>query len=203
MNWQIALFIFLLIFFLIILAIGLYKSWFTLSDISEFVDLERGEVNESLIKSSTVLYNSMPDHWPKNLHPDFKLPHQSKPEAKCRLIFETLFQAPFICCKPDFLRSLETNRNLELDGYNFDLSLAFEYNGKMHYEYCSYFHKNIECFQKQLNRDKYKLEVCRRLNIFVIVIPYTVKDSDLPNFIRLSLPAHLIPKIKGQLIKVT
>jgi len=104
----------------------------------------------------------------------------SKSENLCRQIIEELTNKKFPSIRPDFLRHEKTGRNLELDGYNEELKLAFEYNGKQHYEYIpSYFHREGEHkFIKQQERDKLKIEICNKLGIKVIVIPYQYDYTD-------------------------
>lgn len=100
----------------------------------------------------------------------------SSREEKCRDILEEYFQEQFPKVRPKFLRNPETNRPLELDGYNAKRNLAFEYNGKQHYEYPNSFHKNEEEFQSLLRRDKFKAERCEELGIKLITIPYDAVD---------------------------
>lgn len=57
-----------------------------------------------------------------------------KNEINCRKIFFDLFEKEFIKSKPDFLLSPITGFKLELDGYNKELKLAFEYDGEHHYD---------------------------------------------------------------------
>ena len=65
---------------------------------------------------------------------------------------------------------------MELDMYNKELGIACEYNGKQHYEYLAYFHRNgVEDFHKQQERDHLKRNVCRKLGILLLEIPYTIK----------------------------
>jgi len=106
-----------------------------------------------------------------------------KNETKCRKIFEEIFQAKFPSIRPDFLKYPKTGKNLELDGYNRRLNLAFEYNGKQHYEYEKYFHKSYSDFEEQQQRDNYKMKRCQELGIEVIVIPYTIPYGKLNQYI--------------------
>ena len=102
-----------------------------------------------------------------------------KTEDKCRGIVEELFQRPFPSVRPDFLKNPVTGRNLELDMYNKELALAFEYNGIQHYKFTPFFHKSYKDFRRQQLHDAYKKKVCDRMGIRLISIPYTVKNKDL------------------------
>ena len=56
----------------------------------------------------------------------------SNSEKMCRDIFERNLMEKFPNTRPKFMEGLE------LDGYNADLNIAFEYNGIQHYEYCAH-----------------------------------------------------------------
>jgi hypothetical protein len=116
---------------------------------------------------------------------------ESRGERICREFFELHYGRPFKRARPDFLKNPLTNRNLELDGYNSEMALAFEYNGVQHYVYPNRFHSNEEEFTQQLRRDNYKREVCNQAGVYLINIPYTVPHAQIPNFIRARLPHNL------------
>jgi hypothetical protein len=108
-----------------------------------------------------------------------------KGEEKCRQIFEEIFSPlKFTSIRPDFLCYPDTGSNLELDGYNDQLMLGFEYNGRQHYDYTPHFHKDIMDFVKQQERDNWKYKRCAELGIKLIVIPYHIKD--LRDFINIT-----------------
>ena len=90
----------------------------------------------------------------------------SNEEKKCREIFEKLLGVSFAPCRPKFLANSETGKCMELDGYNPDLSLAFEYQGPFHYS-------NPE----QKKRDIKKKELCSKLKICLIQIPHVVLNK--------------------------
>ena len=113
---------------------------------------------------------------------------ESKGERTCRKVLEDIYKRKFPTVRPDFLKNPETKRNLELDGFNKDLMIAFEYNGEQHYHYPNCFHKTEEDFRKQVRRDKYKFSVCEELGIYLIRIPYTVKNDDIRRYIEERLP---------------
>tara|TARA_B110000483_G_scaffold105433_1_gene128658 strand:- start:735 stop:1292 length:558 start_codon:yes stop_codon:yes gene_type:complete len=115
-------------------------------------------------------------------------------ETKCKEILESICGAEFKKIRPSFLRNPETNKNLELDGYNEKLQLAFEYNGSQHYFYNPHFHKDQKAFETQVKHDKMKLELCKKRNIFLLVIPYHLRINELEPFIRANLPDDFITK---------
>ena len=98
---------------------------------------------------------------------------QNLSEEACRSIFEELFGMEFINCRPHFLQKLE------LDGYCKELNLAFEYQGKQHYEYVPHFHRNGEQdFYNQVIRDMEKKELCKLYGIKLIEVPYKYDYSN-------------------------
>lgn len=67
--------------------------------------------------------------------------------------------------------------------YNKNLSLAIEYNGKQHYEFIPFFHKTLEQFKKNQERDIRKNLLCLKHNVKLITVPYTVKETEIYNFL--------------------
>lgn len=101
------------------------------------------------------------------------------PERTCRFIFEDLLDKKFPPHSPPFLNGLK------LDGYNEVLKLAFEYNGRQHYEIASVFHPHGQVdLDNQIKRDREKLNLCIKNKIRLIVVPYDVEPLE---FIRKSL----------------
>jgi hypothetical protein len=111
----------------------------------------------------------------------------SKGEILCRKAIEKIFDKPFIKVRPDFLKNNVTKYNLELDIYNSDLKLAVEYNGKQHYEYSPFFHRNnYQAFLNQKYRDEIKRMLCKQNEIKLIEVPYTVPFEDIESYIRIA-----------------
>ena len=115
----------------------------------------------------------------------------SKGEIACREYLQNRFQRPFPKRRPKFMFNSVTGSNLELDMFNKELRIACEYNGRQHYEYVPYLHGNKkENFYGQKYRDNMKREICQKLGIFLIEVPYTVKEKDIPDFLEKELSVY-------------
>jgi hypothetical protein len=115
----------------------------------------------------------------------------SKGEIACREYLQNRFQRPFPKRRPKFMFNSVTGSNLELDMFNKELRIACEYNGRQHYEYVPYLHGNSkENFYAQKYRDKMKEEICQKLGIFLIKVPYTVKEDKIPDFLENELSVY-------------
>ena len=87
-------------------------------------------------------------------------------ENMCKIYLKRKTGLEFEKCRPKWLKGLE------LDGYCKELNLAFEYNGRQHYKFYIYFHKNKKDFLDQQTRDKRKRKLCKQQGVKLITIPY-------------------------------
>ena len=113
------------------------------------------------------------------------VPNVNLSEEACRVIFETLFGKKFKKCRPNFLEKLE------LDGYCPTLKLAFEYQGRQHYEYVSIYHrKGLVDLHNQQKRDILKRKLCKLNGVRLIEIPhiYTHNNKD-------EMKAHILNEL--------
>ncbi len=108
-----------------------------------------------------------------------------KGERTVRLFFNTIFNAKFPKSKPRWLKNKE-GAYLELDGYNEDLKIAFEHQGKQHYEYNDRFHSSQKDFEKIKEHDRIKLGECNNRNITLIIIPdiFNILKIDIKDFVK-------------------
>ena len=148
-NWKFLMFILVIVLFIIWIGYGREKHDFIGLDKSENVDIPisilPGSCDNQLISTdSPVIYKPV------------KVAKRSKGEAECMSVLHRLFGKPFDTVRPDFLKSTETGRNLELDCYNDELKLSVEYNGIQHYNYPSFPGFTKEQFYDQIRRDRYK-----------------------------------------------
>ena len=106
--------------------------------------------------------------------------HTRITEERCRFVFESLTRHKFPTTWAAF------SKKMQLDGYCKELKLAFEYQGKQHYEIMPYFHRTEQDFISQQDRDKIKTQLCLENNIRKIDIPYTQASDNqaLETFIK-------------------
>jgi hypothetical protein len=109
----------------------------------------------------------------------------NKHESLCREIITNILGPPSDIRKPDFLKTLEYPRGLELDIYYPQYGFAIEVQGKQHKQYVKHFHKNEEDLEKQLIRDRIKKELCEE-NWIVLRYVWYYEDPYLviPNHLR-------------------
>lgn len=98
----------------------------------------------------------------------------SNGEELCRRILEQHYCRKFAPADHEpWLMNNKTGCTLKLDGYNRELGIAFEFNGRQHYEYTPHFHKNgPQDLIYQNQRDEYKKKCCRTNKVWLIIIPY-------------------------------
>jgi hypothetical protein len=123
----------------------------------------------------------------KELPPRIK--NESRGETQCKRVVESIFGVPFEKTRPDFLNNHVTKNNLELDCYNADLKIAVEFDGRQHYEFVPFFHRNEDAFRAQQYRDYMKQKKCEENGILLIRVPYTTTLEQIEPYIRSSLRA--------------
>lgn len=64
---------------------------------------------------------------------------------------------------------------MQLDRYYPELKLGFEYDGRQHYIFNSYFHRNKKQFKYLQNCDQLKTELCEKRDVTLIRIKYNKK----------------------------
>lgn len=85
-------------------------------------------------------------------------------ETLARLILEHLLQLKFPSV---YIKEME---GLQLDGYNLKNRIAFEYQGYQHYTENSHFHSDERRYNSQIERDRYKKQLCKKNKITLIEI---------------------------------
>lgn len=115
-------------------------------------------------------------------------------EEKCRQCIEFIFKQEF----PNvwgIIKKTKTNRNMQLDGYNENLKIAFEYQGEQHYHWencmANTEEKKKKLFQKIITNDIEKLNICRNQNIQLIPIKYFEQYKEDKQYLE-----HVISELK-------
>lgn len=110
---------------------------------------------------------------------------------------ESIYGVPFTSTWPEWLRNPETGEKLELDCYNEELKLAVEYNGEQHYKWPNFTNQSQEQFINQVRRDSFKMNMCDKHGVYLIVVPYTVKHKDIPSYLMSNLPETLKKNVES------
>jgi len=114
-------------------------------------------------------------------------------ERTCRLSFEKIFGKDFNSIRPNWLKNKLGNK-MELDGYNEELKVAFEHQGRQHYSTTNINHRYVK--QSTIDNDKQKANICEDLGIKIIYIPEVFTDVKLNDLI-----AFIINQLENQNIK--
>jgi hypothetical protein len=106
-------------------------------------------------------------------------------ERICREFFEQLFSMKFPKVRPPWLTNADGNQ-MELDGYSAQLKLAFEHQGRQHYQENTHFIRGSEKLKKRISDDKRKKVLCKARGILLVQVPEIpshLKVENVRNFI--------------------
>ena len=133
----------------------------------------------------------------------------SKGEAECRRVLERIYGVPFPSVRPDWLQSTETGRNLEVDcyaeldaasiglGFSGTVCVGCEYNGAQHTRQVPSMQTEYQFNAQQWN-DEYKRQICEARGVHLIIVPYTVRLTDIKEYITNELEMRsLLPRRMG------
>ena len=106
-----------------------------------------------------------------------------------RLILEYITQKPFPKKRPTWLVS-EGGSRLELDGFNEETNIAFEYNGIQHYQFNKRFHNGANNLEKRMTDDAQKQNLCEKNGVFLIIVKYDIPKELIFQFVLSQLRKH-------------
>lgn len=114
--------------------------------------------------------------------------NMSKGQYSSCVTLSLLFNKEFKSYRLKSMINPYTKKALELDCYNPQVGIAVEYQGEQHYRFPNGFHKTREEFEDQVARDVIKEHLCKKNNILLIKVPYTVPLDVIPSYIYDRLP---------------
>lgn len=99
----------------------------------------------------------------------------NKSENRTREMLEYLLGYKFEKAYPEWLINDLTNRQMELDGFNLKKSVAFEFQGKQHYELRKW--NDINSLKQIQYRDELKKKLCKDNNVILLIIDESSKTK--------------------------
>lgn len=109
----------------------------------------------------------------------------NKSEEIARVTFKQIFGGDFRKARPDWLRN-SRGFQMELDGYEDDLKLAFEYQGRQHFEDKGIYSSKHKLKQR-IEDDVQKAKLCFEHGITLIELTWEMEYEDFPASIRKQL----------------
>jgi hypothetical protein len=148
----------------------------------------------------------LPSVTPRNLPQPLNPPTYSRPNGRfisrgerlCCQTMTNIYGVPFTTVRPDWLKNPETGENLELDCYNDELKIAVEYNGEQHYKWPNFTRQTHQEFINQVRRDEFKMDVCDRYGVYLIVVPFNIPYENIPAYIMSHLPETIQKRLQEE-----
>lgn len=101
----------------------------------------------------------------------------SKSEELVRVVMEQIFGSKFKRVRPSWLKN-DRNVPMELDGYSQDLKIAFEYQGRQHYEVLNFLvDQDLKRIQKN---DKLKAKICKERGVSLFIFTHEQNYRQFP-----------------------
>ena len=108
-------------------------------------------------------------------------------EKIVRIYFENITGQSFPKSYPNWLMG-KKGKNMEFDGYNEGLRIAFEYQGIQHYE--ETFGMGNDKFLNIKQHDELKKKLCKQNGVVLIEVPYWIKHGNMGKYIYDELIKH-------------
>lgn len=112
----------------------------------------------------------------------------SKSEEVARTTFKQLFGGEFKKRRPKWLKN-SRGKQMELDGYEESLKLAFEYQGQQHFQEVSIYN-NSDSLKVRIADDEEKRRLCKLHDVTLIELRWDEKFAEFPASIEAQLKAQ-------------
>ena len=90
---------------------------------------------------------------------------------------------------------------MHIDGFNYELRVGFERNGRQHYERVEKWQQNIEDFNRQLKIDKLKKVIFDDLNLLLITVGFEERNGILSRIEPDEMQDHIIKQVEHKIGK--
>ena len=101
----------------------------------------------------------------------------SKSEELVRVVMEQIFRTEFKRVRPSWLKN-DLNSPMELDGYAEELKIAFEYQGRQHYEAMAFLvDQDLKRIQKN---DRLKAKICKERGVSLFIFTHEQNYRKFP-----------------------
>lgn len=101
----------------------------------------------------------------------------SKSEELVRVVMEQIFRTEFKRVRPSWLKN-DLNSPMELDGYSQELNIAFEYQGRQHYEAMAFLvDQDLKRIQKN---DRLKAKICKERGVSLFIFTHEQNYRKFP-----------------------
>jgi hypothetical protein len=118
-----------------------------------------------------------------------------KRENEFRCFIENFFGRSFSKQTPDWLNNgwqrKKPGKRLELDGYNEELRIAFEFQGQQHYKEVPFFKCTGHNYVMVKVRDKFKVQRCLDNGVKLLIVPYWLSNDEWKNLINENVGSSL------------
>lgn len=104
-------------------------------------------------------------------------------EEMCRATFQDIFGVTFNKGRFDWLRN-ENGNQMELDGYNDKLNIAFEYQGRQHFDLSSRFIRTSDKLKQRIKDDKLKAKLCIKHGVKLFILTNKTNFTDFSKEIK-------------------
>lgn len=137
---------------------------------------------DSIAFDSTIVSGGAPKKTsPEYIEKDLVEFPASKFETQVRGIISRITGKKFPSVYPKWLR--HNGKQLELDGYNADLKLAFESQGPQHTKFINKLDTS-KSYKDRLDNDAAKLKLCDDQNVGLVIVDYKVPKHLLSSYIK-------------------
>lgn len=116
---------------------------------------------------------------------------QSYGESKFKEELEAITGYKFTKIRPNWLLN-DNNNKMEIDGFNPELKMGFEYQGRQHFEFIPLWHKTQEAFEKQIKSDELKYKILNDLGIKMFYPNFKLKPIEYKKYIQDTLTKYNI-----------